>query len=129
MNARQMLSSAIWTVLKVSILALILTYVFRFASSAYDFGYRVFTEEPMTGEPGIVYSVTISEGKSVKEIGQALEQYGLVSDWKLFYVQNLLSEYKDGLMPGTYQLSTAMTPTEMMALMAGDTEETEEATN
>ncbi len=124
-----MLSSAIWTVLKVSILALILTYVFRFASSAYDFGYRVFTEEPMTGEPGIVYSVTISEGKSVKEIGQALEQYGLVSDWKLFYVQNLLSEYKDGLQPGTYQLSTAMTPTEMMALMAGDTEETEESTN
>ncbi len=113
--------------LKVCILIMILMYVFKYASSAYEFGYRVFTEEPMTGEPGIMYSVSISEGKSVKEIGQALEQYGLISDWKLFYVQNLLSEYRNDLKPGTYQLSTAMTPTEMMAVMAGvDPDETEE---
>ncbi len=123
MNARQIISSTVWTLLKLCILVFILTYIFHYASDAYNFGYRVFTEEPMTGPPGIVYSVSISEGKSVKEIGKALEQYGLIDDWKLFYVQNLLSQYKDGLLPGTYQLSTAMTSTEMMAIMAGDTEE------
>lgn len=119
MNTKQLMGTVIGTIIKVVIAAVIIMYVYKGVVIAYDFGYRVFAEEPVSAKPGITYTVTITEGKSVKDIGAALQEYGLIRDAKLFYAQNLLSEYRGKLEPGVYQLNTSMTAEEMMVIMAG----------
>ena len=102
------------------ILAVIMMLVYRFALDAYDYGYRIFDEKPMSPEPGLTMSVAIVEGKSVSEIGKILEDKGLIRSGTLFYLQEMFSSYHKKLQPGVYELSTAMTPEEIMALMSAD---------
>ena len=108
------------TVFGIVILAVIMMLVYRFALDAYDYGYRIFDEEPMSPEPGLTMSVAIVEGKSVSEIGKILEDKGLIRSGTLFYLQEMFSSYHKKLQPGVYELSTAMTPEEIMALMSAD---------
>ena len=54
-----------------------------------------------------------------------LEEKGLIRDAKLFYFQEMFSEYKGELKPGVYELSTGMTPYEMMEIMSASDEEEE----
>ena len=49
-----------------------------------------------------------------------LEKKGLVEDWKLFYIQVLCSKYSKTMKPGTYTLSTAMKPRQLMAVLSGE---------
>ena len=95
--------------------------------TAYDFGYRVFTETAIDKSPGIYVDVVIDKSMSDEEIGQLLEDKGLVRDATLFLLQYKLSAYADEIVPGVYNLSTAMTPKEMIILMSEDfgNEETE----
>ena len=113
-----------WAVVKmmfgVVILAVIMMLVYRLALDAYDYGYRIFAEEPMSPEPGLTMSVAIVEGKSVSEIGKILEDKGLIRNATLFYLQEMFSSYHKKLQPGVYELSTAMTPEEIMALMSAE---------
>jgi len=55
-----------------------------------------------------------------------IEEKGLTRDATLFALQYLLSEYKEDIKPGTYEVSTAMTAEEIMAAMVPEqtTEET-----
>ena len=46
-----------------------------------------------------------------------MEEKGLTRDATLFALQYLLSEYKEEVKPGTYEVSTAMTAEEIMAAM------------
>ena len=63
------------------------------------------------------------EYSSEYQIGEILEAKGLIKDAKVFYVQEKLSNYKGKLKAGTYLLSTAYTPTRIMGILAGDTEQ------
>ena len=64
----------------------------------------------------------IPEGESTKEIAEALEKKGLINDAGIFVVQEKLSEYKDMIKPGSYQLSTSMSAVEMLSIMrSGET--------
>lgn len=100
--------------------------IYKGAVIAYDYGYRVFKEEPVAEAPGVDIQVDITIGKSTMDIGQILEDKGLIRDAKLFYIQNLLSHYKDKLQPGTYVLNTSMTMEEMMEIMSVVPETTDE---
>ena len=64
--------------------------------------------------------------KSLKEIGEILEEAGLIKDAKIFFVQELLSEYHGKMKPGIYTLNTSMSGTELMAAMSGTGEEEED---
>lgn len=112
-------------ILKIAVALAIVLVVYNLGMKAYDFGYRIFAEEPIEMGAGRVISVSIVEGKTVKEIGEILEEKGLIRDSNLFYFQEKFSEYSGDLKPGVYELSTGMTPYEMMAIMAA-TDETEE---
>ena len=70
--------------------------------------------------------MVIKEGASVYDIGKTLKKKGLIEDAKVFYVQEKLSNYKGRLNPGTYILSTAFTPDQIMAVLAGEQEESPE---
>ncbi|MBD5461262.1 MAG: endolytic transglycosylase MltG [Lachnospiraceae bacterium] len=124
MNIKQVIGAVLGTILKVVVAVLVIYYVYKGATMAYDYGYRIFAEPAMAekGE-GRDITVEITMGKSVLQIGELLEQKGLIRDSMLFYIQNLLSEYSGKLAPGTYTLNTSMTAREMMAVMSVKDEE------
>ena len=124
MDKKIVLTVLTW-LLKAGLVIAVVVVVYNVGLKAYDFGYRIFAEEPVAIGEGQVISVSIVEGKTVAEIGDILEEKGLLRDANLFYFQEMFSEYKGELKPGVYELSTGMTPYEMMAIMSA-TEETEE---
>ena len=92
---------------------------------SYDYGYRIYSEPPMASGEGIDIVVDIPDGSSVKDTGRLLKEYGLIRDDKLFYMQELLSDYHGKLEPGVYSLNTAMTAEDMMRAMSPSVEEGE----
>ncbi len=130
MKIREVVFAVLGTITKVVVTVLVVYYVYQGALLAYDYGYRIFAEPAMTTEDaGWDVKVTVAMGSSVKEVGELLQGKGLIRDANLFYLQNLLSEYKDEIKPGTYILNTSMTAKEMMEIMAagaGESTENEE---
>ena len=118
MNAKYLVITVVETIIKVVVIAAVIVFVFRGATKAYDFGYRVFADEPVSVSGGRTITVGIAEGASVKEIAQMLEEKGLIEDAKLFVVQELLSAYHGEILPGSYDLSTDMTAEQMLAIMS-----------
>lgn len=128
MKIREVVFAALGTIAKVVVTILVVYYVYQGAMLAYDYGYRIFTEPAMTAEDeGWDVTVTVAKGNSTMEIGENLQGKGLIRDAKLFYLQNLLSEYKDTMKAGTYVLNTSMTAKEMMEIMSAGAEESTES--
>lgn len=123
---KKLLLSVLTTLLKITAAVVLVLLVYKLSFSAYDFGYRIFAEEPVDSIGVRTASVTIVEGKTPKEIGKILEEKGLIRDGFLFIFQEMFSEYHDELQPGVYELNTGMTPFEMMQIMARQVEEEEE---
>ena len=129
MKAREIVFKVLKVVVALTVIMVIVMAVIKFSAKVYDFGFRIFGEEAMTPAPGYTTSVAITEGKSVMEIGEILEEKKLIRDAKLFYFQELVSDYHGMLKPGVYELSTAMTPEEMMEIMAGSGDDGEVSGN
>lgn len=127
MNAKQLLGAVSATIIKIALAAAIIVVVFRLAVYAYDFGYQVFADIPVSEGEGRIVSVVISEGQSSRELAKMLEQKGLINDANAFYVFERLSDYKDKLQPGVYELSTSMKAEEMLEIVCHAEGETEEA--
>ena len=123
---KKLLLSVLTTLLKITAAVVLVLLVYKLSFSAYDFGYRIFADEPVDSIGVRTVSVTIVEGKTPKEIGKILEEKGLIRDGFLFVFQEMFSEYHDELQPGVYELNTGMTPFEMMQIMAGQVDEEEE---
>ena len=125
MEGRQIAGAVVGTVIKVVVTAVFLMFVYRYAVEAYDYGYRIFGEEPMDAEPGRDVSVTIEEHDSTQDVAEMLMQRGLIRDAKLFVIQEKLSGLEEGIQPGTYDLNTAMKVEEMLEIFAAGNGETE----
>lgn len=124
MKTKQVIFAVLGTIFKVAAAIVIVYFVYEASMLAYDYGYRVFTEPAMAKEgQGVEVTVDITMGKTDRQIGQILEEKGLVRDGNLFYVQALLSEYSGQLLPGSYVLNTEMTAKEMMEIMSTKPEE------
>ena len=123
MNARYLVAAMIETIIKIAVLAAVVVFVFRGATQAYDFGYRVFADEPMSVSGGRTITVGIAEDASLKEIANMLEEKGLIEDANLFIVQELLSAYHGKILPGIYDLSTDMKAEQMLEILSTSTEE------
>lgn len=124
MSGKQIVGAVAGTVTKVVVAAVVLMFIYRYSIMAYDYGYRIFGEEAVDEEPGRNISVEVAESDSVEDIGQMLEQKGLIRDAKLFVIQEKLSGLENGIGSGTYELNTAMTVDEMLEIMAASEEET-----
>ena len=125
MGGRQIVAAVIGTVTKVVIAALVLMFIYRYSIVAYDYGYRIFGEEAVDAEPGRDVTIEVLDSDSAEEIGQMLEEKGLIRDARLFVIQEKLSGLENGIAPGTYELNTAMTVEEMLEIMAAASEETD----
>ena len=82
---KQLIVSVATAAVKIIVLVVIVRYVVGTAIMAYDFGYRIFTEEAVSAEPGTTYTVELSEETTPGQVAEALEDYGLVRDKDLFY--------------------------------------------
>ena len=120
MKVDKMVIKTLTTVLKVVLAVVVVMFVYKGATLAYDYGYRVFAEEPVDAAPGLDMDVVVEDGMGPKEIGIMLESRGLIKDGTLFYLQNILSKYKGDLKAGTYTLNTSMTTEEIMAVISGE---------
>lgn len=114
-------------VFSLLILVLVVVGLVRAGQWAYDFGYRVYTESPVDSVPGTDKTVKVTSDMSAKEIGNILEEKGLIRDANLFVAQLKLSSYSGEIKSGTYTLNTSMTARDMMQIMSAsdDTDETE----
>ena len=127
MDVKQFLGAVSATIIKIVVAAVIIVAVFRLAVYAYDFEFQVFADAPLSEGEGRTVSVVISEGLENRELAKMLEQKGLVKDANVFYIYDLLSDYrKKELKPGTYELSTAMNAEEILKILCADEEEQEE---
>lgn len=120
MEGKQIAGAFFGTIIKVVVIAIVIMFVYRFSMTAYDFGFQLFGEEPMTIGDGVTISITVDDGDSVKAVAAKLENNGLIRNAKIFYVQEKLSEYKGMISPGTYELNTSMTAEEMLAVMGAE---------
>ena len=101
--------------------------LYQLGLHAYDYGYRIFTEPAVTTGEGSDKLVQVKKSMSDTDIGQILEEKGLIRDKWLFVFQLKLSQYSGKLVPGYYTLNTSMTAQEMMQVMSGEeAEEPEE---
>ncbi|MBD5491994.1 MAG: endolytic transglycosylase MltG [Lachnospiraceae bacterium] len=126
MSVKSIIGSTVELIIKVVALVFIASYIIKTATAAYDYGYRIFTEAPVSLGEGRVISVIVEDPVSVRDVGQMLEERGLIRDANLFVIQELLSEDHGKIQPGIYDLSTSMTAQEMVAVMAADAPEEEE---
>lgn len=125
MNAKQLLGAICAMIIKIALAAVIIVVVFRLAVYAYDFGYQVFADIPVSEGEGRIVSVVVSEGQSSRDLAKMLEQKGLINDANAFYLYERLSDYKDKLKPGVYELSTSMKAEEMLEIVcASESEDT-----
>lgn len=126
MDVKQLIGSVIETIIKVVVAVFLIMFVYDKALQAYDYGYRVFAEEPLTVGEGRTISIAVEQDESVKEIGEKLQQRGLIRDANLFFLQELVSEHHGQIQPGIYDLNTSMTTEEMITVMSAEPIETED---
>lgn len=127
MKATNLIVTVCGVMLKIFVTILVVYAIYRGATICYDYGYRIFAEEPMSAGEGRTVTVTITSDMEPKEMGTLLMSKGLIRDDKLFVWQYYLSAFREDIKSGTYELSTAMTVEEMLEVMATEiTEETEE---
>ena len=125
MNYGNIVSAVFGTILKVIVAIGIVFFIYKGAMMCYDYGYRIFMEPAVSAGEGRTITVEITEGMTGEEMGKLFVSKGLIRDAKLFELQYLLSEFREDMKPGTYDLSTAMTAEEMMEVMASDVVEEE----
>lgn len=127
MNVKEIVASVFSIAVKIIVGVIVVMFIYKYAVIAYDYGYRVFSEPPVAVGDGRTITVTIGDDTTVKEIGESLENKGLIRDGKLFILQELVSENHGEITAGKYDLNTNMTAEEMIKIMAGkDTETTDE---
>lgn len=126
MKMNQVFGAVLNMVVRLAVSCIVVVLVYRLAMYSYHFGYMIFSDAAKELSPGRDITVAVEPEDSVMDIGKTLEKRGLIDDARVFYVQELLSEYHKKLKPGIYTLNTSMKASEMMAAMAENSEETEE---
>ncbi len=123
METNHIVSAVFGTILKIVFAMVVVAFIFRGAMVGYEFGYRVFKQQPMALGEGRTVTVRVTEDMTPTQMGELFQKNGLIDNTTLFLAQYYLSEFRENVKPGTYELSTSMTVEEMMEIMATYTEE------
>lgn len=120
MKKKQTANTGLSRITKLLLSVVVIMIVYIGALTAYDFGYRIFAEKPMSSAPGQEIVVIIKEGMGTGAVANMLEDQGLIRDATIFKIQNKLSHYSGGFLAGTYTLNTSMDNDEIMAVLSGE---------
>lgn len=126
MDVKQLLGAIGAMLVKIALSAAVIIIIFKLAVGAYDFGFNLFADIPIDEGDGRTVNVVISESQDAMDVGKMLEEKGLVRDAKMFYIQEKLSDYKDQMVAGSYELNTAMSIEDMLVVLCNSEETTEE---
>ena len=121
MNLKKFILGLLDIAVKVAFVIVVVMLISKYSKVAYDYGYRIFNQKPVSSGTGRTVTVTISEGDSANKIAEKLATVGLITDKNLFVLQEKFSDYNGLEAPGTYELSTSMTPEEMLQIMSAGT--------
>ncbi len=127
MKMKQLTMSFIGTIIRGVVLVIAILLIYKAGAKAYDFGFRIFTEKPMSEAPGRDVEVTISQDEGLSDVSKMLEEKGLIRDAQLFMIQKKLSQYSGNVLPGMYTLNTSMTAEEISAVISEKNDEGEES--
>lgn len=97
------------------------------ATTAYNFGAKVFSNEAMEMAPGTDMSFTFEDGITVKEVGETLEEYQVIDDARIFWVQSYVYSVKS-IEPGTYLFNTSQNSEEIFKTIVAGPEENKKDT-
>lgn len=126
MKISTMISGILNFIIRAALIVFVVYVIKNLCLTAYDYGYRIYSEPPMAEGEGVDIVVNIPMGSSVRDTGELLKEHGLIRDEKLFYLQELFSDYHGKLESGMYTLNTSMTVEQMLQEMSPSLEEDEE---
>ena len=109
---------------KIVLVILVIMFCISMSHRAYEIGYNIFYEKAVDDSTNArTVEVTVTADMSVSQVGKLLKEEGLIEDAEVFQYQERFSSYHGKIAPGTYQLSTDMTPSEMIKEMADNSED------
>lgn len=117
MKASSVIGAVLGAIFRVVVAVFAVYVIYQGALLCYDYGYRIFTEPAVSSGEGRTVTVAITADMSPADIGRLFESRGLVRDARLFTLQYYLSEFRNDVAPGIFELSTSMTAEEMMEAM------------
>lgn len=112
--------SVLFRITKLLAAVIIIMLIYLASLKAYDFGYRIFSERPVSMAPGKDITVEIKSGMSTDVICDLLEEKGVIRDALIFKIQNRFSHYYGEFQAGTYTLNNSMDNEEIMAILSGE---------
>lgn len=106
-------------VVKVVLIIVVIMFCVTMSHRAYEIGYSIFYEKAVDEKgSGRTVEVTVTDGMTAAQVGKLLQEDGLIKDAEVFGYQERFSSYHGKIYPGTYTLSTEMTPSEMIKKLA-----------
>ncbi len=120
-------SKIVMRIVSISFSALVFIAVvyglYQLGLRSYNYGYRIFTEPPVSAGEGTDKLVQVRSSMDASDIGEVLEEKGLIRDARLFTLQAAFYGYSKSMKAGTYTLNTSMTSREMMQVMSSEAAE------
>lgn len=127
MDRKQIVQAVVVNVVKIVVAVVLVMLIYNGALKAYDFGYEVFAEQSAEIAPGRTFEVTVVQGKSVGDVAEMLEEYGLIRSAEIYRIREWFSTEQGDMKAGVYTLNTSMYPSEMITILAGGESETDES--
>ena len=118
MNTRKAAMQAGSICLKVAMFVVIVLGIIYLGQTTYHYTRAVFSDEAYETEPGKNAVVKIPEDISAKELAEILEKNGLIEDADIFRYQMKMADFGDTVKAGEYELSSSMTPSEMLKILS-----------
>lgn len=120
MKAKQVTGAVFNMIFRLVLSIIIILVVYRLAMYSYHLGYMVFADVAKEAEPGRDITIAVDTQDSTMDVAKTLENRGLIDDARVFFLQEMLSEYRGKIQPGIYTLNTSMTAEKMLAEMAAN---------
>lgn len=108
MSAKKIIGTVINVSFEIILLALVVIAVYNCGIKAYDFGYSIFTQGPVSAEPGEDILIKISDSDSEYDVAKLLKTKGVIKDANVFFTQLKLQSSSTKIVPGEYTVNTSM---------------------
>ena len=93
--------------------------IYYFAAAAFVFGRQLFTDKGAAPAPGMDMTIEVTKNTSIKDFAKTLEEYGIINDDKVLWVQSFIYEVKV-VKPGTYTFNTSDNGEEILKVIKSE---------
>lgn len=101
--------------------------IYYFAAAAFVFGRQLFTDKGAAPAPGMDMTIEVTKNTSIKDFAKTLEEYGIINDDKVLWVQSFIYKVKV-VKPGTYTFNTSDNGEEILKVIKSEGKTDEEET-